>query len=59
MKFVQILKFPSDPTRIKWLRLEKMLLAEELRICSSFDERAEVREQLKKVEKDLYDTINN
>ena len=59
MRFVQILNFPSDLKRVRRLRQEKMLLSEELRVCSSFEERAEVREQLKRVEKDLYDTVKN
>jgi len=59
MRFVQILNFPSDLKRVRRLRQEKMLLSEELRVCSSFEERIEVREQLKKVEKDLYDTVKN
>jgi len=59
MRFVQILNFPSDLRRVRRLRQEKMLLSEELRVCSSFEERIEVREQLKKVEKDLYDTVKN
>ena len=56
---VQILKFPSDPESVKELMKEETLLQESINRSETYDERVEVRKDLRQVRKELYETIKH
>ena len=49
----QILKFPSNPEEVKWLMSQEKILKEDLGIQETYDERVEIRRELKKVRLEL------
>tara|TARA_B100001146_G_C16037980_1_gene372291 strand:+ start:54 stop:272 length:219 start_codon:yes stop_codon:yes gene_type:complete len=53
----QILRFPSNPELVKELKVEETLLLEELNRVETYDERVEVRENLRQVRERLYEAI--
>ena len=53
----QILRFPSNPESVKQLKLKETLLLEELNRSETYDERVEIRKDLRQVRKELYETI--
>ena len=53
----QILKFPSNPESVKELKRTETLLLEELNRSETYDERVEIRKDLRQVRKELYETI--
>ena len=55
----QILRFPSNPESVKQLKLKETLLLEELNRSETYDERVEIREDLRQVRKELYETIKH
>ena len=55
----QILRFPSNPESVKQLKLKETLLLEELNRSETYDERVEIREDLRQVRKELYEIIKH
>ena len=55
----QILKFPSNPESVRELKRTETLLTEELNRVETYDERVEVRKDLRQVRKELYETIKH
>ena len=55
----QILRFPSNPESVKQLKLKETLLLEELNRSELYDERVEIREDLRDVRKELYEAIKH
>ena len=55
----QILRFPSNPETVKQLKMEETLLLEELNRSELYDERVEVRKNLRQVRKELYEVIKH
>ena len=53
----QILKFPVNPESVKELMRNEILLIEELNRSETYDERVEIRKDLRQVRKELYETI--
>ena len=53
----QVLKFPSNPESIQELMREETLLTEELNRVETYDERVEVRKDLRQVRKRLHEAI--
>ena len=53
----QILRFPSNPESVKELKRTETLLMEELNRVETYDERVEIRKDLRQVRKELYETI--
>ena len=53
----QILRFPSSPESVKQLKKDETLLLEELNRSETYDERVEIRKDLRQVRKELYETI--
>ena len=53
----QILRFPSNPESVKELKRTETLLLEELNRSETYDERVEIRKDLRQVRKELYETI--
>ena len=49
----QILRFPSNPELVKELKVEESLLIEDLNRSELYDERVEIRKELKKVRLEL------
>ena len=49
----QILRFPSNPETVKQLKMDETLLMEELNRVETYDERVEIRKELKKVRLEL------
>ena len=56
---VQILRFPSDPESIKELMREETLLTDELNRSETYDERVEVRKDLRQVREKLHEAIKH
>ena len=54
----QILKFPTNPESVKELMRTGLLLEEELNRVETYDERVEIRKELRKVRKDLKSKIS-
>ena len=55
----QVLKFPSDPESVKELMREETLLTDELNRSETYDERVEVRKDLRQVRERLYEAIKH
>ena len=55
----QILKFPTNPESVKELKRTETLLMEELNRVETYDERVEIRKDLRQVRKELYETIKH
>ena len=55
----QILKFPTNPESVKELKRNEILLMEELNKVETYDERVEIRKDLRQVRKELYETIKH
>ena len=53
----KILKYPDSPEEIKWLMSQEKILKEDLRIQETYDERVEIRKELKKVQEELKASI--
>jgi hypothetical protein len=56
---VQILRFPSDPESVKELMREETLLTDELNRSETYDERVEVRKDLRQVRERLHEAIKH
>jgi len=55
----QILRFPSNPETVKQLKMDETLLMEELNRVETYDERVEVRKNLRQVRERLYEAIKH
>ena len=55
----QILRFPSNPETVKQLKMDETLLIEELNRVETYDERVEVRKDLRQVRERLHETIKH
>ena len=55
----QILKFPTNPESVKELKRNEILLMEELNRVETYDERVEIRKDLRQVRKELHETIKH
>ena len=55
----QILKFPSNPESVRELKRTETLLMEELNRAETYDERVEIRKDLRQVRKELHETIKH
>ena len=54
----QILKFPTNPESVKELMRTGLLLEEELNRVETYDERVEIRKELRKVREELKSKIS-
>ena len=55
----QVLKFPTNPESVRELKRTETLLMEELNRVETYDERVEIRKDLRQVRKELYETIKH
>ena len=55
----QILQFPTNPESVRELKRNETLLMEELNRAETYDERVEIRKDLRQVRKELYETIKH
>ena len=55
----QILKFPINPESVKELKRNEILLMKELNRVETYDERVEIRKDLRQVRKELHETIKH
>ena len=55
---VKILKFPTNPESVKELMRTGLLLEEELNRVETYDERVEIRKELRKVREELKSKIS-
>ena len=55
----QILRFPSNPETVKQLKKDETLLLEELNRSELYDERVEVRKNLRQVRERLHEVIKH
>ena len=55
----QILQFPSNPESVRELKRNETLLMEELNRVETYDERVEVRKDLRQVRKRLHEAIKH
>ena len=55
----QILRFPSNPESVKQLKKDEILLMEELNRVETYDERVEVRKDLRQVREKLHEAIKH
>ena len=55
----QILKFPSNPESVKELMRKELLLKEDLNKSETYDERVEIRRELKKVRLELSTVLHS
>ena len=53
----KILNYPNNPDELKWLMSQEKLLKEDLLIQETYDERVEIRKELKKVQEELKASI--
>jgi len=58
-EYARILKFPSNPESIQELMREETLLMEELNRVETYDERVEVRKDLRQVRERLREAIKH
>jgi hypothetical protein len=58
-EYARILKFPSNPESIQELMKEETLLIEELNRVETYDERVEVRKDLRQVRERLHEAIKH
>ena len=59
MQGAQILRFPSNPETVKQLKKDEILLMEELNRVETYDERVEVRKDLRQVREKLHEAIKH
>ena len=55
----QILKFPSNPESVKELMRKELLLKEDLNKSELYDERVEIRKELRNIRKKLHENIQH
>ena len=55
----QILRFPSNPESVKELMRKELLLKEDLNKSELYDERVEIRKELRKVREELHENIQH
>ena len=55
----QILRFPSNPESVKELMMKELLLKEDLNKSELYDERVEIRKELRKVREELHENIQH
>jgi hypothetical protein len=55
----QILRFPSNPESVKQLKMEETLLLEDLNRSELYDERVEIRKNLRDIREELYEAIKH
>ncbi len=55
----QILRFPSNPESVRELKRTEILLMEELNRVETYDERVEVRKDLRQVRERLHEAIKH
>ena len=55
----QVLKFPSNPESIQELMREETLLTEELNRVETYDERVEIRKDLRQIRERLHEAIKH
>ena len=55
----QILQFPSNPESVRELKRNETLLMEELNRAETYDERVEIRKDLRQVRKELHEIIKH
>ena len=55
----QVLKFPTNPESVRELKRTETLLMEELNRAETYDERVEIRKDLRLVRKELHETIKH
>ena len=55
----QILRFPSNPELVNRLKVEESLLIEDLNKSELYDERAELRKDLRDIRERLYEAIKH
>ena len=55
----QILKFPTNPESVKELMRKELLLKEDLNKSETYDERVEIRRELKKVRLELSTVLHS
>jgi len=55
----QILKFPTNPESVKELMRKELLLKEDLNKSELYDERVEIRKELRKVREELHENIQH
>ena len=55
----QILRFPSNPESVKQLKMEETLLLEDLNRSETYDERVEIRKNLRDIREELYEAIKH
>ena len=58
-EYARILKFPSNPESIQELMREETLLMEELNRVETYDERVEVRKDLRQIRERLREAIKH
>ena len=58
-EYARILKFPSNPESIQELMKEETLLQESINRSETYDDRVEIRKDLRQVRKELYETIKH
>ena len=54
-----ILKFPTNPESVKELMRKELLLKEDLNKSELYDERVEIRKELRKVREELHENIQH
>ena len=55
----QILKFPSNPESVKELMRKELLLKEDLNKSELYDERVEIRKDLRQIRERLHEAIKH
>ena len=55
----QILRFPSNPESVKELMRKELLLKEDLNKSELYDERVEIRKELRNIRKKLHENIQH
>lgn len=55
----QILRFPNNPELVKELKVEELLLLEDLNRSETYDERIEIRKDLRDIREKLYEAIKH
>lgn len=53
----QIVRFPSNPELVKQLKKDETFLMEELNRVETYDERVEIRKDLRNIREELYEAI--
>jgi len=53
----QIIRFPSNPELVKQLKKDETFLMKELDRVETYDERVEIRKDLRNIREELYEAI--